>query len=52
MIKLVGLIVCSGSLRTGRGLPNPERTPYIKREEIRNIITSRYHDVAMALGQA
>ena len=31
---------------------NPERNPYIKREEIRNTITSRYHDVAMALGQA
>ena len=31
---------------------NPERNPYIKREEVRNTITSRYHDVAMALGQA
>lgn len=30
---------------------NPERNPYIKREEIRNTITSRYHDVAMALSQ-
>ena len=30
---------------------NPERNPYIKREETRNTITSRYHDVAMALSQ-
>lgn len=30
---------------------NPERNPYIKRDEIRNTITSRYHDVAMALSQ-
>lgn len=30
---------------------NPEINPYIKRIEIRNTITSRYHDVAMAMGQ-
>ena len=29
---------------------NPEN-PYIRRTEIRNTITSRYHDVAMAMGQ-
>ena len=28
---------------------NPEINPYIKRVEIRNTITSRYHDVAMAM---
>jgi len=31
---------------------NPEINPYIFREEIRSTITSRYHDVAMAMGQA
>ena len=31
---------------------NPEINPYIKREENRNTITSRYRDVAMAMGQA
>ena len=31
---------------------NPERNPYIFREEIRSTVTSRYHDVAMAMGQA
>jgi RNA-directed DNA polymerase len=31
---------------------NPERNPYILREEIRSAVTSRYHDVAMAMGQA
>jgi RNA-directed DNA polymerase len=30
---------------------NPETNPYIKRCEIRNTITSRYHDVAMAMSQ-
>ncbi len=30
---------------------NPERNPYILREEIRSTVTSRYHDVAMAMGQ-
>ncbi|MEJ2459907.1 MAG: group II intron reverse transcriptase/maturase [Novosphingobium sp.] len=30
---------------------NPERNPYIFRDELRNTVTSRYHDVAMALGQ-
>ena len=30
---------------------NPERNPYIYRDELRNTVTSRYHDVAMALGQ-
>ncbi len=30
---------------------NPEDNPYIKRVEIRNTITSRYHDIAMALSQ-
>ncbi|WP_280178040.1 reverse transcriptase domain-containing protein [Neomesorhizobium albiziae] len=30
---------------------NPEANPYIFRSEIRNTITSRYHDVAMAMGQ-
>jgi len=31
---------------------NPEQNPYILRKEIRSTITSRYHDVAMAMGQA
>ena len=31
---------------------NPEINPYIKREENRNTFTSRYRDVAMAMGQA
>jgi group II intron reverse transcriptase/maturase len=31
---------------------NPEINPYIQRSEIRNTVTSRYHDVAMAMGQA
>jgi RNA-directed DNA polymerase len=31
---------------------NPEINPYIKREENRCTITSRYRDVAMAMGQA
>ena len=31
---------------------NPEANPYIKRDENRNTITSRYRDVAMAMGQA
>ena len=30
---------------------NPERNPYTFRDELRNTVTSRYHDVAMALGQ-
>nr|WP_238474182.1 group II intron maturase-specific domain-containing protein [Altericroceibacterium spongiae] len=30
---------------------NPERNPYIFRDEHRNTVTSRYHDVAMAMGQ-
>lgn len=30
---------------------NPERNPYIFRDELRSTVTSRYHDVAMALGQ-
>lgn len=30
---------------------NPERNPYIYRDELRNTVTSRYHDVAMAVGQ-
>jgi RNA-directed DNA polymerase len=30
---------------------NPERNPYITRDEPRNTVTSRYHEVAMALGQ-
>lgn len=29
---------------------NPERNPYIFRDELRNTVTSRYHDVAMAMG--
>ncbi|NDW07912.1 group II intron reverse transcriptase/maturase [Jiella pacifica] len=31
---------------------NPEINPYIIRDESRNTVTSRYHDVAMAMGQA
>ena len=31
---------------------NPEINPYIQRNEIRNTVTSRYHDVAMAMGYA
>ena len=31
---------------------NPEANPYIKREENRSTVTSRYRDVAMAMGQA
>jgi group II intron reverse transcriptase/maturase len=31
---------------------NPEINPYIKRDENRNTVTSRYRDVAMAMGQA
>jgi len=31
---------------------NPEDNPYIKRIETRNTITSRYHDVAMAMSRA
>ena len=31
---------------------NPEINPYINRKENRNTITSRYRDVAMAMGQA
>jgi RNA-directed DNA polymerase len=30
---------------------NPEANPYIFREEPRKTITSRYRDVAMAMGQ-
>ena len=30
---------------------NPERNPYIARDEPRTTVTSRYRDVAMALGQ-
>lgn len=30
---------------------NPERNPYIARSETRNTVTSRYHDIAMALRQ-
>ena len=30
---------------------NPERNPYIFRDEVRDTVTSRYHDVAMAVGQ-
>jgi group II intron reverse transcriptase/maturase len=30
---------------------NPERNPYIFRNEFRNTVTSRYHDVVMAVGQ-
>ena len=28
---------------------NPEINPYIQRDEVRNTVTSRYHDIAMAL---
>ncbi len=31
---------------------NPEENPYIFRSEIRSTVTSHYHDVAMAMGQA
>ncbi len=31
---------------------NPEINPYILRDEIRNTVTSRYHDIAMALSHA
>jgi hypothetical protein len=31
---------------------NPETNPYIFRSETRSAVTSRYHDVAMAMGQA
>lgn len=31
---------------------NPEINPYIFRSETRSTVTSRYHDVAMAMGQA
>ncbi|MFZ0470869.1 MAG: group II intron reverse transcriptase/maturase [Thiogranum sp.] len=31
---------------------NPETNPYITRDEVRNTVTSRYHDVAMAMSQA
>lgn len=31
---------------------NPERNPYIFRKENRSTVTSNYHDVAMAMGQA
>jgi len=31
---------------------NPETNPYIFRSETRSTVTSRYHDVAMAMGQA
>lgn len=31
---------------------NPETNPYIKRNETRNTVTSRYHEVAMAMSQA
>ena len=30
---------------------NPERNPYITRDEPRHTVTSRYHEVAMALGR-
>ncbi|MBL4644948.1 MAG: group II intron reverse transcriptase/maturase [Rhizobiales bacterium] len=30
---------------------NPERNPYILRKEARSTVTSRYHDVAMAMSQ-
>lgn len=30
---------------------NPENNPYILRSETRSTVTSRYHDVAMAMGQ-
>ena len=31
---------------------NPERNPYILRNETRSTVTSRYHDVVMAMGPA
>lgn len=31
---------------------NPEVNPYISRDEARNTVTSRYHDVAMAMSHA
>lgn len=31
---------------------NPEQNPYLIREEARSTVTSRYHDVAMALSQS
>ncbi len=31
---------------------NPEINPYIARDEMRNTVTSRYWDVAMAKGHA
>jgi len=31
---------------------NPETNPYIPRDEERNTVTSRYHDVAMAMSHA
>jgi RNA-directed DNA polymerase len=31
---------------------NPESNPYIPRDEIRHTVTSRYHDIAMALSHA
>jgi RNA-directed DNA polymerase len=31
---------------------NPEENPYIFRSETRRTVTSHYHDVAMAMGQA
>ena len=31
---------------------NPEANPYILRDEERNTVTSRYHDVAMAMSHA
>ncbi len=31
---------------------NPAENPYIFRSETRNTVTSHYHDVAMAMGQA
>ena len=31
---------------------NPEINPYIFRSETRSTVTSSYHDVAMAMGQA
>jgi RNA-directed DNA polymerase len=30
---------------------NPERNPYISRDEVRSTVTSRYRDVVMALSQ-
>ncbi|PWU70701.1 RNA-directed DNA polymerase, partial [Ochrobactrum sp. POC9] len=31
---------------------NPEGNPYISRLEDRSTVTSHYHDIAMAMGQA